>query len=102
MDFTNHRLTSWEWRDVYRLQLGDEAYNNYFFLVWKSLDQLRVNEYYDIARQVKEENRDLFIKICCQYVLTHNAYEFSNDYTKIIRRECFTIPAAGRQKKKNS
>lgn len=102
MDFTNHRLTGWEWRDVYRAQMGGKAYDSYFLLVWRALDRLLVNEYYDIAQQVKAENRDLFIKICCQYVLTHNAYEFSNDYTKIIRRECFTIPAAGRQKKKNS
>lgn len=102
MDFSENRLTGWEWRDIYRKQLGDEAYERYFSKVWTALGRLRVNEYYDVSLQVSAENRDLFIKICCQYVLTHKDYEFSNDYTKIIRRECFTIPAAGRQKKKNS
>lgn len=102
MDFSKHRLNDWKWRDMYQLQLGDEAFDKYFSLVWNALGRLRENEYYDIAKQVKVENRDLFIKICCQYILTHKEYEFSNDYTKIIRRECFTITAKnGLQKKSN-
>lgn len=102
MDFSEHRLTDWIWRDIYRAKLGDEVYDAFFEDLWLKLDQLRVNEYYDVARQVKPENRDLFIKICCQYILTHKDYEFSNDYTKIIRRECFIITNAGLRKKKSS
>lgn len=102
MDFSEHRLNDWNWQKEYREKIGESAYNAFFESLWLSLGQLQVNEYYDIARQVKPENRDLFIKICCQYVLTHKDYEFSNDYTKIIRRECFIITNAGLRKKKSS
>ena len=102
MDFSEHRLKDWAWRDEYRAKMGAEAYDAFFESLWIRLDQLRVNEYYDIAWQVKPCNRDLFIKICCQYILTHNDFEFSNDYTKIIRRECFIITSVGLRKKKSS
>ena len=102
MDFSKHRLIDWRWHDIYRLQLGDKAFDEYFSMVWNALERLKENEYYDIARQVRVENRDLFIKICCQYILTHKEYEFSNDYIKIIRRECFTITAKGGLQKKSS
>lgn len=102
MNFSEHRLINWSWQELYRIQLGESAYNEYFNYVWMALDRLQVNEFYDIAKQVRVENRDLFIKICCQYILTHKEYEFSDDYTKIIRRECFTITAKGGLQKKSN
>ena len=94
MNFSEHRLTDWTWQELYRAQLGEDTYNDY---------RLQENEYYDIAKQVKTENRDLFIKICCQYVLTHKEYELSNDYTKIIRRQCFILTEnTGQRQKKIS
>ncbi len=86
MDLSHHQLTDWKWREEYRSQMGSEAYDKYFKSVWLALDQLDVNEYYDIIRYVRPENHDLFIKICCQYIITHRSYEFSNDFTKIIRK----------------
>ena len=103
MNFSEHRLTDWTWQELYRAQLGEDTYNDYFNSVWMALDRLQENEYYDIAKQVKTENRDLFIKICCQYVLTHKEYELSNDYTKIIRRQCFILTEnTGQRQKKIS
>lgn len=103
MNFSEHRLTNWSWQELYRIQLGESAYNEYFNSVWLALDRLEVNEFYDIAKQVRVENRDLFIKICCQYILTHNGYEFSNDYTQIIRKECFILTEnTGQRQKKTS
>ena len=101
MNFSEHRLTDWTWQELYRAQLGEDTYNDYFNSVWMALDRLQENEYYDIAKQVKTENRDLFIKICCQYVMTHKEYEFSSDYTKIIRRECFILTENTGQRQKN-
>lgn len=102
MDFSEHRLTDWNWQTVYQEKLGEQGYNQYFSEVWQALDRLRVNEYYNVETQVRVENRDLFIKICCQYILAHNDYEFSNDYTKIIRRECIIVTGGGLLKKKSS
>lgn len=103
MNFSKHKLTDWNWRFLYMAQMGEEVYNNYVNRVWKALEQLRVNEYYDVSKCVQEKNRDLFIKLCCQYILTHSEFEFSNDYTKIIRRECYTIQGnPGRLVKKSS
>lgn len=62
MNFSEHRLTDWTWQELYRAQLGEDTYNDYFNSVWMALDRLQENEYYDIAKQVKTENRDLFIK----------------------------------------
>ena len=103
MNFSEHRLTDWAWQELYRAQLGENTYNENFNSVWMALDRLQENEYYDIAKQAKTENRDLFIKICCQYVMTHKEYEFSSDYTKIIRRECFILTEnTGQRQKKTS
>ena len=103
MNFSELRLTDWTWQELYRAQLGEDTYNDYFTSVWMALDRLQENEYYDIAKQVKTENRDLFIKICCQYVLTHKEYELSNDYTKIISRQCFILTEnTGQRQKKIS
>ena len=96
MNFSEHRLTDWAWQELYRAQLGENTYNEYFNSVWMALDRLQENEYYDIAKQVKTENRDLFIKICCQYVMTHKEYEFSSDYTKITLIKCPQPKSPGR------
>lgn len=102
-DFSEYSLTSWTWRNLYEQQMGVEAFALYQERIWSALIRLPENEYYDIAKQVKPENRDLFIKTCCQFILTHTDYEFSNDYTKIIHRECLIFTKnTGRLTKKNS
>ncbi|MEG0796913.1 MAG: hypothetical protein RR397_10490 [Odoribacter sp.] len=102
-NFIQYRLNDWRWVDIYKQQLGREAFDMYQDRVCRALLGLRENEYYDIAKQVKVANRDLFIKTCCQFILTHNDYEFSNDYTKIIHRECLIFTKdTGRLTKKNS
>lgn len=104
MDLSKYRLVDWSWRFIYMAQMGEKAYNDYMIEVWSALDRLRVNEYYDIVKDVSPESWDLFIKLCCQYILTHSSFEFSNDYTKIIRKECYTIQEGkpGRLVKKTS
>ena len=56
MNFSEHRLTDWAWQELYRAQLGENTYNEYFNSVWMALDRLQENEYYDIAKQVKTES----------------------------------------------
>lgn len=103
MNLSKYRLIDWDWQLVYVAQMGEESYNAYACKVWGALDRLRENEYYNVEKQVKEERWDLFIKLCCQYILTHSEYEFSNDYTKIIRRECYMMEGnPGRLVRKSS
>lgn len=85
LDFSKHRLNDWKWYNLYRTQLGAEEFDTYYTRVWQLLDSFKENQYYNIIN-VTPENRDLFIKICCQYIMTNKKYEFSNDYTQIKRR----------------
>ena len=66
--------------------MGVIAFQEYECRVWEALEQLKDNSFYDIRKIVKEENLDLFIKLCCKFILTHPEYEFSEDYTKIMKR----------------
>ena len=34
----------------------------------------------------QEQNPDLFIKLCCMFILSFNDYEFSENFDKIIRK----------------
>ena len=101
LDLSNYRLNNWKWYNLYREQLGAEEFDAYYKRVWKLLDSFKENQYYKITN-VTLENRDLFIKICCQYILTHREYELSNDYTQIKRRECKEGHTLGRKSRNNS
>ena len=86
MDLSKHKMTDRTWIRDYTQEMGVEAFQDYECRVWDALEKLRDNFFYDIEKIVKEENRDLFIKICCKFILTHPEYEFSEDYTKIVKR----------------
>ena len=34
----------------------------------------------------EESNPDLFIKLCCMFILSFNDYEFSENFDKIMRK----------------
>ena len=86
MDLSKYKMINREWIRVYSHEMGEKAFQDYECRVWEALEKLKDNSFYDIEKIVKEANQDLFIKVCCKFILTHPEYEFSDDYTKIIKR----------------
>ena len=80
------KLITMDWIDEYIEKLGLEGYCDFENRVNKALDQLRPGKCYDIATDVKEEDQELFIKICCCYINQHPEYEMSDDYCRIYNR----------------
>ena len=78
--------TSFSWHDKYINDLGFNQFQAYIRDVNNALANLRPGRHYNVETSVPAEKHDLFIKICCTYILSHPDYEFSDDYTKIRRR----------------
>ena len=87
MDYSQYRLTNWDWTDQYKKSMGETEYFAYKDKVVSLLDTLQPGYFYDIENNVSTENIDLFMKICCMWILTNPNYDLSRDYTKIRRRK---------------
>ena len=87
MDYSQYRLTNWDWTDQYKKSMGETAYFAYKDKVVALLDALQPGYFYDIENNVSSQNIDLFIKICCMWISTNSNYDLSRDYTKIRRRK---------------
>lgn len=90
-DFKKHALTSWDWVHEYRRAFGEKKYNETFNRMYTFIRDIPEGKFFDI-RKVQEENRDLFIKICCMFVLEQRHYigdfwTLSDDYTKFIHKK---------------
>lgn len=78
-----YKLITMDWIDEYIEKLGLEGYCDFQKRVNNALDRLRPGKYYDIATDVKEEDQELFVKLCCGYINQHPEYEMSEDYCRI-------------------
>jgi hypothetical protein len=67
-DYSEHRMQNWEWCLEYRSRMGKEAYCQYVSKVYDFLLSMKPGTFLSIAKNVKEENRDLFIKTCCMFI----------------------------------
>jgi hypothetical protein len=88
-DFSKFRLpddSSGEWIMSVIQSMGLKAYTEYEDKVYKALDGLRVGKYFDI-NDVKEEDREMFIKISCLYIRQHPNVVFNGTYTRIYKEE---------------
>jgi hypothetical protein len=70
--------------------MGEEEYNKLFNSIYVFIREIPEGKFFDITK-VREENRDLFIKICCLFVLEQRHYigdfwTLSEDYTKFIHK----------------
>ncbi len=74
------------WIREYTQSMGVIAFQEYECRVWKTLEQLKRQFFLRYPENREKENLDLFIKLCCKFILTHPEYEFSEDYTKIMKR----------------
>jgi len=91
-DYSKHRMQNWEWYAEYRSRMGIEAFDKYVNSVYNLLMKMKPGAYFVIERNVKPENIDLFIKICCMFIreqslsdLKNDIYHnFNADYSKIV------------------
>ena len=93
-DYRIHRMKDWAWCDTYRARLGREAYDRYVNAVYRLLTEMKPGSFFVVEKNVKPDNIDLFIKICCMFIQEHaviqkkcpECYEFNEDYTIIKRK----------------
>ena len=94
-DYSKHRLQNWDWYKQYRSQMGDIAFEQYVTRCYVILQTMQPGGFLVIDKNVRPENVDLFIKICCMFIDEHNRYshtarlyyEFKSDYSEI---RCFS------------
>lgn len=90
-DFSKFRLpddSSGEWIMSVIQDMGLKAYTEYEDKVYKSLDGLKEGKYFDI-NDVKEEDREMFIKISCLYIRQHPNVVFNGTYTHIHKEKIY-------------
>lgn len=71
--------------------MGKESYEKYINNVYILLLGMQPDQFFSIEKNVKPENRDLFIKVCCMFIQEQNMskkernfhHSFSTDYTQI-------------------
>jgi hypothetical protein len=90
-------MTNYDWHEEYAKQRGREAYRKFINDVYQLLLKMQPGSFFQIEGNVKPENIDLFIKVCCLFIEEMRAakkgckiedyYVFSDDYTKIIHHE---------------
>ena len=94
-DLSKHRMNNYNWLKEYTSQRGKEAFDKFLNDVYKFLMNMEPNSFFQIEGNVKPENIDFFIKVCCMFIHErccskqrfNTQYIFSDDYTKIIHRE---------------
>jgi len=90
-----HRMENYDWVEDYKSKMGKEAFDKYIHEVYVFLLDMKPGTFFQIEGNVKNENTDLFIKVCSMFMHERHCatrefdteYIFSNDYTKIICRE---------------
>ena len=75
-----------DWMNEFVSKIGLREFCEIESRVYNSLDLLRSGRHYNIAEQVPEEQQELFIKFCCNYIDRHPEYEMSDDYCRIYNR----------------
>ena len=80
--YARYRMTDWNWIAIYKEKMGVDLFREYVNGVYNEL----------LNMTVKEENRELFIKIVCMFIQEGNYdYDFSQDYKFIRRHEKTTL-----------
>lgn len=72
-------------------EMGRAAYNKYECKIYLLLSAMLPGEEFDIVKNVKKENYDLFIKIACRFMIDYgihhpHSYNFNETYTKIDKQ----------------
>lgn len=107
MDFSQYRLNETKELSDLAKQMGNR-FDPFFNAVYKLIDELGEGKSFDIEANVHPENRELFIKCACFYILDRNRtrktfdawVEFTNDY-KHIRKMKSCYPTVFHKKRKH-
>lgn len=87
-----YRITDWGWIAVYKEKMGSDQFREYVDNVYNELLGMKIGSSLSLETMVKEENRELFIKIVCMFIQEGNYdYDFSQDYKHIRRHEKTTL-----------
>lgn len=104
MDLKQYRLNDWRWYNQYKDKYGQDAFNQYKDKIFKMLSDLKPGRLYDLTDvkskgskifiitysidgiEKQEANPDLFIMLCCMFILSSCDYEFSENFDKIMRK----------------
>jgi hypothetical protein len=66
-------MKNWDWCKEYRQSLGAEAIEQYVNSVYRMILSMAPDTYFSIEKNVKPENTDLFIKVCCMFIQEESA-----------------------------
>ena len=92
-NYTVHLMRNWDWLYKYKQELGAEKISEYINRVYQLLTKMKPGSFFSIEKNVKAENRDLFIKVSCMFIdelydsQSSLLYEFNSDATIIRHRE---------------
>lgn len=73
------RTSSREWMDVHdkRLEKDGKNLSDMISAIVKALMKIPSFKYFDIEKNVKSENREVFVKIACDFIDTYPGYRFN-------------------------
>ena len=104
-DLSKYRLVDWDWYFKYKERYGRFYLLTYVDKIYRMLDKLGPGRAYDIAsaeekksniflvkfeengREVSEENKDLFVKTTCSYMITNQSVIWNEEWTEIRRQK---------------
>lgn len=102
-DYSKHIMQNWEWCEQYRSQIGNLTYWKYVSEVYKLLLSMQPDSFFSIEKNVKPENIDLFIKVCCMFIQEQLASYQPRDFCHSFNADCTEIRCiALHYSKKNS
>jgi len=90
-DYSEHIMKNWEWCSDYRSRMGTEAYGKYVRSVYELLLGMQTGSFFSIEKNVKQENRDLFIKICCRFMQEQFMSDQPRDFCLSFNANCTEI-----------
>ena len=90
-DYTKHIMQNWDWCNTYRSLLGKKAFDKYVNGVYELLLSMKPDSYYSIEKNVKPENIDLFIKICCMFIQEQFMSDRQRDFSHSFNADCTQI-----------
>lgn len=86
--YVAYRLVDWDWISQYKEKMGHDQFMDYVNAIYSELINMPIGKTFSLDSNVKEENRELFVKIVCMFILEgHSDYSFSDNYKIVIRHE---------------
>lgn len=93
-----YRLEDWSWVETFQHRMGEDAFKKYRDDVYRKLLSMQPDSNFNIEEKVREENRELFVKLCCAFIQEGNpGYSFSENYKIIKCHEKTKVDSSGQR-----